>query len=217
MGRVFLHGLGQQASSWDQVISALGEGADARRPSLLDLSDGQRMDYEAVYRGFCRYCQGLQGPLDLCGLSLGAVLALQYALDHPQRTRSLVLIAGQYKVPRGLILLQNAAFRLMPEAAFRQMGLGKAQAMNLASSTARLDFSGDLERVACPVLVVVGEKDRANQGAARQLAGRIPGATLRVIEGAGHTVNQDAPQALAAAIAGFDRERAGSAGEEREG
>ena len=35
--------------------------------------------------------------LNLCGLSLGAVLALNYAIDFPKKVNSLILIAPQYE------------------------------------------------------------------------------------------------------------------------
>ena len=66
-----------------------------------------------------------------------------------------------------------------------------------------LDFRDKLDRVACPVLILVGEKDAANRGAAGELAGLLPGAVFREIPGAGHEVNLDAPQELADAIRAF--------------
>ena len=35
----------------------------------------------------------------LCGLSLGGVLALNYAIEHPEKIKGMVLIATQYKMP----------------------------------------------------------------------------------------------------------------------
>lgn len=50
--------------------------------------------WEDLYAGSCRYADRAGTPLHLCGLSLGAVLALQYAIERPQAVRSLVLAAG---------------------------------------------------------------------------------------------------------------------------
>ncbi|CAM5612430.1 aminoacrylate hydrolase [Aquamicrobium terrae] len=62
------------------------------------------------------------------------------------------------------------------------------------------DISPFLSGIAIPTLVVVGSEDRrAPPQVARQLAGAIPGAIYREIEGAGHLVMLDEPAA-------FDRE-----------
>ena len=62
----------------------------------------EEISYEGLYRGWEQNCQKLPGRLHLCGLSLGAVLALDYTIRHPQRVESLVLIAGQYRSPKFL-------------------------------------------------------------------------------------------------------------------
>ena len=55
-----------------------------------------------------------------------AVLALNYAIDHPDKVKALVLIAAQYKMPRKLLKVQNMLFHLMPNSAFKKMGFKKA-------------------------------------------------------------------------------------------
>lgn len=59
-------------------------------------------------------------------------------------------------------------------------------------------------KVRCPTLVLWGEEDRwipVERG--RQLQQAIPGAQLQVIAGAGHLVQEDAPEAIVAALLGF--------------
>lgn len=60
------------------------------------------------------------------------------------------------------------------------------------------------EAIAVPTLVIVGEHDRiAPPAYAAEVAGRIPGAKLVVIAGAGHVSNVEAPDAFNAALAEF--------------
>lgn len=66
-----------------------------------------------------------------------------------------------------------------------------------------LDYSGELNKISCPVLVICGEKDRANRKASQELASRLAHAEFCVIEQAGHEVNVDAPERLAEALDGF--------------
>ncbi|MFR5555446.1 MAG: alpha/beta fold hydrolase [Coprococcus sp.] len=65
--------------------------------------------------------------MHLCGLSLGGILALQYALEHPQKVASVVLIGTQYTMPKRLReILKNHIdmFRIsLPRSVFQNMGL----------------------------------------------------------------------------------------------
>ncbi|MCI8816284.1 MAG: alpha/beta fold hydrolase [Angelakisella sp.] len=202
MKLLLLHGLGQGPGSWDGVLDALGPDPGAACPDLFGLCGGAP-DYPALYAAFEDYAGALPEPVLLCGLSLGSVLALDYAIRRPEKIAGLVLVAPQYKMPRALLRLQNAVFRMMPERAFAQTGLGKRDILRLTASMMDLDLRDGLARVDCPALILVGEKDAANRKAARELAGLLPRATVREVPGAGHEVNVDAPRELAEALRGF--------------
>lgn len=58
--------------------------------------------------------------------------------------------------------------------------------------------------VRCPVMILWGEQDRwIPIEVGRELASRIPAATFRCVPGAGHLVQDDAPEAVVAALLGF--------------
>ena len=95
MTNVFLHGLGQTSTSWKKTISLLPEDGDCRCPELSQLLDGKQASFQNLYAGLEEYCSQIPGTFCLCGLSLGGVLALQYAADHPDKLHSLVLIGAQ--------------------------------------------------------------------------------------------------------------------------
>ena len=44
-----------------------------------------------------------------------------YAIDHPDKVNSLILIAAQYKMPKKLLSIQNTIFRFMPISFVRQV------------------------------------------------------------------------------------------------
>ena len=203
MKHVFLHGLGQDPASWDEVVRAMGLGDEALRPGLLGWLRGREIAYSNLYKALEEYCGTLDRPLNLCGLSLGAVLALQYAQEHPASVKSLVLIGGRVRTPKTLLKVQNILFHLMGEKNFREMGLSKADAIALMGTMGELDLRGGLGRVTCPTLVLCGEKDSANRKDAQTMAAGIPGAGFAVIPGAGHEVNRDAPEALAEVLEPF--------------
>jgi len=161
--------------------------------------------YPDLYRGLETYCSTLDEPLCLCGLSLGGVLALQYAIEHPDRVCALALIGTQYAMPKGMLRLQNALFRLMPERAFSGMGMGKKDTIALCRSMMDLDFTAGLGKIRCPTLILCGEKDKANREAARGLKDGILNSELAFLPGAGHEVNVDAPAELGVRLRQFLR------------
>ncbi|WP_053983127.1 alpha/beta fold hydrolase [Niameybacter massiliensis] len=197
MQYIFIHGLGQSVSSWDDTIGYLTEREHVICPEVSSFIEGEEVTYKNLYQNFARYLNSLHEPINLCGLSLGAVMALNYAIDYPTKVQSLTLIAGQYKMPKTLLKLQSMIFRLIPERAFGDIGMGKKDFIELTGSMVELDFGSHLQGIACPVLIVCGEKDPANKKAARELAEYINGAQLQFIKDAKHEVNTDTPQVLA--------------------
>lgn len=206
MRRIFLHGLGQTPESWAEIIVRSGSAGHSVCPSLSELLQGQEAAYQNLYEAVSVLCGQSDEEPDLCGLSLGAVLALHYAIEHPQKVHSLVLIAPQYRMPKHLLRLQNLLFRWMPKGAFRSTGFEKQSFLRLCETMMELDFSGSLSKVACPTLILCGERDSANKKAAVELAGLLKNAEVREIPGAGHEVNRDAPEKLSAALRGFYRQ-----------
>ena len=202
MTYVFIHGLRQTSSSWDKVIAHLPADIQIYRPCLSALVKGKQPAYENLYDAFENECCSMEIPLCLCGISLGAILALQYTRNHPQKVKSLMLIAPQYKMPRVLLGIQTIVFRILPPAAFGAAGFSKRDIIALTTSMKKIDLTPFLNEITCPVFIVCGQKDRANQKAARILANTIPNAKLSFIESAGHEVNIDAPVALADLIKG---------------
>lgn len=102
-----------------------------------------------MYDTFCDYCGNFSEPLNLCGLSLGAVLALNYAIEFPQKVNSLILIAPQYDMPKFLLKVQNVLFRFMPESQLKDIGLTKKDFITLTNSMADMDFTNGLDEVSC--------------------------------------------------------------------
>jgi pimeloyl-ACP methyl ester carboxylesterase len=196
MKHIFIHGMGQTASAWAEVIVQLP--VDVLCPENSVLLESKETTYDNLYRGFSDYCNSLSQPLSLCGISLGGILALNYAIDHPYKVSSLVLIGAQYKPPKTLMKIQNIIFSLMPKSAFVKMGMLREDILTLTRSMMDLDFSSRLQQITSPTLVICGEKDvAANKNAARGLAASIAGAELKWAAGAGHMVNTEKPKALA--------------------
>ena len=144
---MLLHGLGQNSDSWKQVIDCLPTEQKEllHTPDLFTLTE--EISYEGLYRGWEQSCQKLPGRLHLCGLSLGAVLALDYTIRYPQRVESLVLIAGQYRSPKFLLSVQSLLFSLMPASNFAQLGISKEQMLRLLPNARKREIAGAAHEV----------------------------------------------------------------------
>ena len=193
---LLLHGLGQTPSSWRATMTARKSKSEHLCPDLFAFLQGKDSCYTNLYQAFAAYCGAFPEPFDLCGLSLGGILALQYAIEHPEKVHALALIGTQYVVPKTLLKFQNAISAFMPDRMFTDMGFQKKDFIRLSKSMTELDFRQGLEKITCPVLVLCGEKDTANKKAAIRLSQLLPNATLRLIPNAGHEVNIDQPQQL---------------------
>ena len=195
--KIWLHGSGHKAASWDETISYMPSGEDIVCPNLASILKGKAATYENLYSAFAQYCNGFEGQIHLCGLSLGGILVLNFALDFPQKLKTLVLIGTPYKVPKAAFGLQNVVFRFLPKSIFDTMAFDKKDTFALGNTMKNLDFSDAVKNIQCPTLILCGEKDGANMKSAHYLAQNIRGAKLKILENAGHVVNEENPKALA--------------------
>ena len=202
---IFIHGSGQKADSWRETVSFLPYKETILCPELTAILKGQKASYSNLCAAFASYCAQAGTPVHLCGLSLGGILALDYALEYPNNVKTLVLIGTPHKVPKAAFALQNIVFRLLPQSAFTGMAFDKQNTFALGSTMKNLDFSSRIGKIQCPVLILCGEKDKANLKSARFLAKHIPEAELQIIQGIGHVANEENPRILAERLNTFYR------------
>ena len=199
---LYLHGLGQKPDSWDRVIKETKVSDRSASLSLAEMLEGKAATYKELYAAFSEECKE-NDEIVLCGLSLGAVLALNYAIDHPNKVKALVLIAAQYKMSGKLLKFQNMLFRFMPNTMFKQFGFKKADAISLCGTMTELDFRDSLCKVSCPALIVCGEKDNANKKASKELASYLSDSHFHELLKAGHEANIESPEELATVLQEF--------------
>ena len=203
MKYLYLHGLGQKPDSWNKVIKGTKVSESSINLSLAEMLEGKSATYKELYSVFSSECGKEKGGIVLCGLSLGAVLALNYAIDYPDKVKALVLIAAQYKMPEKILKVQNMLFHLMPNSAFNKMGFKKADVISLCGTMAELDFRDSLHKVSCPVLIVCGEKDNANKKTSKELCHYLNNSCFHELMKTGHEANLEDPEELAIVLQKF--------------
>ena len=201
--KILVHGSGHKATSWDKIISYMGDNEDIVCPNLSSILEGKEASYENLYSVFVKYCNEIDGHIHLCGLSLGGILTLNYTLDFPQKVKTLVLIGTPYKVPKLAFSFQNIIFRFLPKSIFETMAFDKKNTFALGNTMKNLDFSNRVKSIECPTLVLCGKKDSANIKSAYFLAQNIKSAELEIIKDTGHVVNEENPEVLAQILTEF--------------
>ena len=195
--KIFVHGSGHKATSWEKTISYMTNNEDIVCPNLSSILEGKEASYENLYSSFVKYCNEFDGQIHLCGLSLGGILALNFALDFPRKVKTLVLIGTPYKIPKIVFSFQNIIFRFLPKSIFETMAFDKKNTFALGDTMKNLDFSDRVKNIKCPTLILCGKKDSANMKSADYLSQSIRSAELKIIENTGHVVNEENPKALA--------------------
>ena len=79
---IFLHGLGQTPFSWNETINSLSSKDDIICLDLFKINNN--FNYENLYEAFSNYCESFKSPINICGLSLGGIIALNYAIKNPK-------------------------------------------------------------------------------------------------------------------------------------
>ena len=191
MKNILIHGLGQNSKDWDIIKNELEtRGISSVAPDLFDLAKGRKLDYPTVYQAFSELCESYQDKLNLCGLSLGGLLALNYAIQYPKKINSLVLIGTPFEIPKGLLKFQNIVFRFMPKAVFQNMGVSKKDFIRLSKSMVDLNFM-----------------DKTNMESAKRFHEAMNNSKLVIVEASGHEVNKDNPNELVRVLQDFWADR----------
>ena len=196
MKKILIHGSGHQAASWNKVISGMASPEDILCPNLASILEGKEANYENLYASFAKYCNKTDGQIHLCGLSLGGILAVNYALDFPEKVKTLVLIGTPHKIPKVAFGFQYIFFRFLPKSIFETMAFDKKDTFALGNSMKDIDFSSRVSHIQCPTLILCGKKDKANLKSAYYFSENIKNAEFKVIENTGHVVNEENPEAL---------------------
>ena len=88
MKTVLLHGLGQTAQDWKDVVRHLST-SHVECPELFS-STGNEISYSRILADLEGQYSNVTEPLRICGLSLGALLALDFAIRHGEDRKSVV-------------------------------------------------------------------------------------------------------------------------------
>lgn len=204
MINILVHGLGQDEKSWNEVKSQLNNnGINVETPNLFSIVKNHQVNYENMYKTFADYCNIFKEKINLCGLSLGGILSIDYAIEYPEKVNSIILIGTPYEIPKKMFKLQNFIFKFIPKSTFESMGIKKNDFINLTNSMAELDIKSKAANIKCPTLILCGEKDNVNMDSAKNLNKSINNSLMKIVSNAGHEVNTENSKELSKIIVDY--------------
>jgi pimeloyl-ACP methyl ester carboxylesterase len=220
---VFVHRLAASKEVWDEVTRRLAGRVSVLRYDLRGHGDSAAVDAPCERSDLARDLIALLDHLGvsaavLVGHSAGGVVAMQAAVDFPDRVRGLVLVgtasACNDRTAAWYAATAEKARQEGGGAAMKAMGVRSADArapegrtfahVALAMRTLNYDpLTERLRALRIPTLIIVGENDFLGVGGSVILSRAIPGAELDIRDGRGHGVYLEEPQWFADRLAGF--------------
>jgi pimeloyl-ACP methyl ester carboxylesterase len=222
-----IHGAGGSHQHWLHQV----RGLPSSRAIALDLpghgrSEGDGRDSIVAYGDWLVTfldAAGLEEAV-LVGHSMGGAIALDVALRYPPRVAGLGLVATGARLRVAPVILEG--FRQQPDAtvdlisrwAFgpdvpeATLRMGRSQMAQTPAEVFYNDFAAcdafdamdHLAKIEAPALVMCGTADKmAPVKYATFLRNQIAGASLHLVEGAGHMVMVERPEEVTAALSGF--------------
>ncbi len=217
---VFVHGSGHTHESFEAQTRAF-PGADAL--SLPGHPEGEALasvaDAAVWLSRYLRW-KGVERAI-VGGNSLGGAIALEWALRYPENAAGLILVGTGARLrvaPRIFEMLDTdwpacidtlASYTLAPSAspALRERltrwhhEVGQRSTRADYGACDAFDVMDRVASIATPTLILVGDQDAMTPPKySAFLNERIAGSTLAVIEGAGHLVHAEQPEAVNAQI-----------------
>lgn len=217
---LFLHGIRGNRKNWSAQVEAFARRFRAAAWDARGYGDSEDHPGALQFEYFSGDVLRVLGHFGvekahLVGLSMGGRIARNVALRFPERVKSLTLVSTspgfdamssedvmrfvterKTRTPESVRKLlgsraQPGAFEALWESVSSMRD--DSYRKTLEASVAQ-DRGAPIENIRAPTLVVAGDEDSVYPpDMARDVARRIPGARLEMIEGAGHLVNLEQP------------------------
>ncbi len=227
---LFIHGWQADRSVWHDLAAALGSAAHVIVPDARGSGESQPAKGPFTLDRFAADLRELVdargfGPVVLIGHSMGATVALRFAVDYPELVRALVLIApvpasgGGYS-PKGAAYLRSTAgdpavqrgwlartlAQPPDEARLERLCAAAGRtprdvALESFESWAHSDFAEATRTIAAPALVIAPEHDARETR--ERVAELLPNSRYVELPGCAHYAILEQPRAIAELISEF--------------
>lgn len=225
---VFIHGSGGDHTNWIRQYTSLKNDFTI---AAIDLpghgrSEGPGEQEVTAYTEWVKKILdglGIVKPV-MIGHSLGAAICLDFAIRYRDSAAAVVPVGGGVKMPVNPVILEGlkqdpaavialAAKFSVAKANRERLGSVITESLSRVnpgiilgdfSACSKLDFTEAIAGIGIPALVLCGAEDKMTPPSFSEfLRDHLPGARLALIEGAGHFVMLENPEAFNAALADF--------------
>ena len=227
---LFIHGLGSSLRDWEEQIPVFSKKF---KVITLDLrghgqTDKPRGPYSITMfaEDIAELIKSLKvDPVHVVGISLGGAIGFHLAIDHPDITKSLVVVNMSASVPikslkekqmffLRVLIVKMMGMKKMGEVLAKRLFIKPEQEElreKMASRWAENDKKAylsslktlknwsvleRLHEIKCPTLLVSSDEDYTPLSAKEEYTAMIPNAKLVVIEDARHAVSVEKPGEL---------------------
>ena len=219
-----LHGLVDDLTIWDRLAPELADRGTVARYDQRGHGEAGSPTGPYSRDDLAADAVGVLDRLDvdravLVGHSMGGIMAMAAAVNHPDRIAGLVLIGttsqasakaaawysriAQAGVDEGVDGLARAIYGEGKQRPISGDPVGIAEVTRTLEALHDDPLTPYLAAVRCPVLLVVGEHDPMGVKATEIAAGALPDSTVSVVDGVGHWVHVQQPDAIIAAYDGW--------------
>ncbi len=234
---LFLHGFAGSCHSFDQVLPLLPDSfhalaftqrghGNANQP----LKGYHLQDFASDARGFLDSF-GLQKAV-VVGHSMGAAVAMKFALNYPNLTAGLILV-GSGLPKRGdqavqdfwestvskledpvdpefvRSFIENTLARPIPPNVLERLVRDSLKVpahvwKEAYKNRMNEDFTGEIKKIQAPTLIIWGDRDKKTSRSEQEaLLTGIPGSQLLVYQGTGHELHIEEPERFASDLVKF--------------
>jgi pimeloyl-ACP methyl ester carboxylesterase len=225
----FIHGAGGSSLHWPPQLRHL-PGCEVYTLDLPGHGDSPGSSAETIAEK-AEAVLAWKATLELeacvfAGHSMGGAIAQTLALDQPEAVAGLVLVGtgGRLRVHPDILAMTTTdegfaqtletilAWSYSPSADKRLVELAGKRMLQVPAQVVHADYLAcdrfdvlpQLGQIHCPTLVICGNQDQLTPPKYSQyLVDQIPEATLVIIEGAGHMVMLEQPEAVSEEISQF--------------
>lgn len=230
-----IHGMGADHTTWPDQVRGFSDRYKVLTVDVRGFGQSDKPPGPYSVKMFSDDLYGLFRALGveriiLAGHSMGGMIAMTFALDHPEMLTALILVdtspamapemvsvmedSARMAETQGLELVVDASMersfapdfaKRQPEvfAYQRELRLRNDPIAYAAAYRAIVQFNltAELGHIGCPTLIIVGDQDMPTPlDAARVLNDGIPASRLRVIKGSGHNTMLEQPEEFNAAV-----------------
>ena len=225
---LFIHGLGSCGKDWEQQISTFSEKYQVIVYDVRGSGESDKPSGPYSIQLFARDCAELlqvlgMDQVNVVGISMGAMIALQIAIDYPQLVKSLVVVntgaelmvrnfKDLYLLWQRILIIRILGMRrlgkvlskrLFPkpeQATLRELFVERCSQnepyayRETLKSLVGWSVVDGLDQIVCPTLIVAAEHDYTPLNEKEVFLAKIPEVHLEVMEDSHHAAPMEKPE-----------------------